>query len=172
MMGTSRQNLTMFRKLCGDAALKNVVLGTTKWNDVRPELGLKRETQLRDTYWKEMIEQGSVIMQVHADSLSAWNIVNRILENKAIDSVLIQTELMELQMNIPQTTAGQELRFTLQQLLELQAETMRQLEEVEEGGEWQRRKQAENQGRIRTTVAQISELKVPISSRMKGWLRL
>ena len=156
----------MFRKLCGDDALKNVVLGTTKWDEVLPEIGQNREVQLRDTYWNEMIQHGSVIMQVRANS--AWKVVDRILENKPIDGILIQNELMKLQMTIPQTSAGRELRFTLQQLLEQQKETMRQLA-AEGGDEWHKRKLYDNQNQIRATVAQISELQ-PINSRLTRWL--
>jgi hypothetical protein len=32
MFGASRKNLTMLNKLCGDDALKNVILATTKWS--------------------------------------------------------------------------------------------------------------------------------------------
>ena len=159
----------MFRKLCGDEALKNVVIGTTKWCDVELEVGQQREIQRRDDLWKEMIQHGSVVMQVHDDS--AWNVVDHILENKAIDSVLIQNELMELRMIIPQTSAGRELRFTLQELLEMQIQTMHQLE-MEENDEWYERKVAENRAQIRATVNQLNELEVPINFRIKRWFNL
>ena len=159
----------MFRKLCGDEALKNVVLGTTKWDDVKLEVGQQREIQLRDDFWKEMIQHGSAIMQVHDDS--AWNVVNHILENETIDSILIQNELMKLRMIIPQTSAGQELRFTLRELLEMQIQTMHQLE-TEENDEWHERKVAENRAQIRATVNQLSELEVPINFRIKRWFNL
>ena len=55
MFETARKNLDMFRKLCGDEALKNVVLGITKWDDVKLEVGRQREIQLRDIFWMEMI---------------------------------------------------------------------------------------------------------------------
>ena len=167
--GSVRKSLAIFRKLCGDEALKNVVIGTTKWDNVKLEVGQQREIQLRDDSWKEMIQHGSVIMQVHDDS--AWNVVDHILKNETIDSVLVQCELMELQMIIPQTSAGQELRFTLQELLEMQIQTMHQLE-MEEKDEWHERKVAENLAAIRATVQQLSELEVPINFRIKKWLNL
>ena len=159
----------MFRKLCGDEALKNVVIGTTKWDDVELEVGQQREIQRRDDLWKEMIQHGSVVMQVHDDSV--WNVVNHILENKTIDSVLIQNELMKLRMIIAQTSAGQELRFTLKEELEVQIQAMHQLE-MEEKDEWHERKVAANRARIRATVNQLSELEVPINFRKKRWLNL
>ena len=152
-----RKDLAIFRKLCGDEALKNVVLGTTKWDDVKLDVGQQREIQLRNNFWKEMIQHGSVIMQVHD---SAWNVVDHILENKTIGSVLIQNELMELRMTIPQTSAGQELRFTLQEELEMQIQRKHQLE-MEDKDEWHESKVAANLAGIRATVKQISELEVP-----------
>lgn len=175
MMGTACKNLKLFRKLCGDEALKTVVLGTTKWDDVLPTVGQYRETQLYEKYWKEMVQHGSVIMRVHADSSSAWEIVDRILGNEGADFVLIQEELVKLQMIIPQTSAGQELRFTLRQLLELQTDMARELEiEGRVGGQDRRlqRELAQTQDQIRVTVHQIDQLKVPVSFRIKGWLRL
>ena len=139
----------MFRKLWGDEALKNVVIGTTKWDDVELDVGQQREIQLRDNFWKEMIQHGSVVMQVHDDS--AWKVVNHILENKTIDSILIQNELMKLRMIIPQTSAGQESRFTLQELLEMHIRRMHQLE-MEENDEWHERKVAKNLAGVRATV--------------------
>ena len=97
MTGTTRKNLDMFRKICGDEALKNVVVGTTKWSYVTPEFGKQRERELQDRYWKGMLRQGSVAMRVHADSTSAWEIVNHILENDRVEFVRIREELLELQ---------------------------------------------------------------------------
>ena len=169
ILGLVQESLDMFRKLCSDEGLKNIVLGTTKWDDMKLEVGQQCEIQLRDGLWKEMIQHRSVIMQVHDDS--AWNIVNHILENETIDSVLIQDELMKLQMIIPQASAGQELHFTLRELLEMQIQRMHQLE-MEENNEWHKRKVAENRAQIHTTVNWLSELEVPINFRIKQWFNL
>lgn len=60
MAGTPLKNLTMFQKICGEKSLKKVVLVTTMWDLLETEaLGIKRERQLRDEYWKKMIELGS-----------------------------------------------------------------------------------------------------------------
>ena len=96
MFGASRKNLETFKKICGNDALKNVVIGTTKWGDVSLEKGQQREQQLKDIYWGEMLQQGSVTMRVHADSSSAWEIVNRILENDAVDLARFQERLQKI----------------------------------------------------------------------------
>ena len=162
MIGTARNNLDMFRKLCGDDALKNVVLGTTKWSDVTSEAGQRREQQLRDTYWKEMLQHGSVIMQVHADSSSAWKIVNRILENDRVEFVRIQEELLELQKIIPETDAGRTLRFTLKELEKhLSAE-----------GNTANTENGQLRQRLDEVRKQIQKLQVPLSERIKRFIGL
>ncbi|KAF8183996.1 P-loop containing nucleoside triphosphate hydrolase protein, partial [Pholiota molesta] len=65
MLGTTRRNLNMFRKLVGDNALKCVVLGTTKWKLVESAVGAKRQEQLETEFWKDMIKAGSQVFSVH-----------------------------------------------------------------------------------------------------------
>ena len=55
-------------------------------------------------------------MRVHADSASAWEIVNHILKNDRIEFVRIQEELLELRRVIPNTDAGKTLLHTLEEL--------------------------------------------------------
>ena len=116
MFGTTRGSLGLFRKLCGDEVLRNVVLGTTRWDDVSLEKGQQREQELKDIYWGEMLQQGSVTMQVHADSSSAWKIVNRILENDAVDFVRFQEAF---QKTISDMEAGK-----LEELVELRKQLL------------------------------------------------
>ena len=113
--GTILKNLDMFKKLCGDDALGNVVLGTTKWSLIhRQETGEQREQQLHDSFWKDMINHGSVIRRVRDDS-SAREILDHILQNKAVESVLIQDEVVDKRIPVPETTAGKTLRYTQEQ---------------------------------------------------------
>jgi hypothetical protein len=51
----------MFQKLCGDDALKNVILVTTMWSQVDVDVGRKREDELHQSseFWKPLIELGA-----------------------------------------------------------------------------------------------------------------
>ena len=114
--GSILKNLDMFKKLCGDDALRNVVLGTTKWSLInRQETGEKREQQLRDSFWKDMINHGSVIRRVGGHRSSAMEILDHILQNKPIESLLIQKEVVDEQKPIPETTAGKTLDYAQKQ---------------------------------------------------------
>ena len=133
MKGTTRRNLDMFQQLCGDKALARVILGTTNWGEVDENVGKMREEQLIKTFWNTMIDSKSKSLRFDKTKGlgSAQVFLNSILdqldfdENKEIlnDNVLrIQNELVELEQRIPETAAGKELRYTLEQLLELQKE--------------------------------------------------
>ena len=170
MFGTIRENLEMFRKLCGDEALRNVVLGTTKWDEVDLEVGQQREQVLKDIHWKEMLQQGSVIMRVHADSASAWEIVNHILKNDRIGFVLTQEELLEFGRRIPETETGRTLLYTLEDLrTRLLAE-----ERTANMGDGQLRQEEleEIRKRMRETTDEIRKLKIPLSKKVKRFFRL
>ena len=154
MSETVHQNFEMFRKLCGDEALRNVVLGTTKWDEVNFEVGQQREQVLKDIHWKEMLQRGSVIMRVLADSASAWEIINHILKNDRIEFVRIQEELLEFGRHIPETDAGRTLLYTLDHL--------------------QARLSAEERTarRMRGNMDEIRMLKVPLSEKVKRFFGL
>ena len=126
MTGTTLRNLDMFHQLCGDKALARVVLGTTNWGEVEEEVGKNRETQLAKTFWKPMTASGSKLLRFNKTEQSAVAFVDAILDRLKSgeeDNVLrIQNELVELERRIPETDAGKELRYTLQQLLEMQKE--------------------------------------------------
>ncbi|KAG0693792.1 P-loop containing nucleoside triphosphate hydrolase protein [Suillus ampliporus] len=81
MFSTSRRNLDMLRRLCGEDAEKNVILVTTKWNDVSPGVGERREQQLKDNFWKEMVKHGSQVTRFDGSHASTWDVINHILAN-------------------------------------------------------------------------------------------
>lgn len=172
MAGTAIRNLEMFKKLCGNDALVNVVLGTTKWGELRPEVGQKREKQLAESFWKDMIQRGSIMMQVHDDASSAWRIVHHILANTSIDFVLIQDELVEHRKALSQTTAGQMLRYTMEELLEQRQKIARQMKE-ENGAipdAWFHQRLSQNRQSIHSALDQMSKLRVPWGTKMKRYL--
>lgn len=171
MIGTSRMNLDMFRKLCGDDALKNVILGTTKWGDVDRETGLRRAKHLAETFWKEMVDHGSIITEVHATDESAWDVINLILHRDSVDCVLVQNEIVDHKMIIPQTTAGQGLRLTLQDALKQQKALNAQLKEekrVKAGDERLQQMLEDNQKRMSSMASQIRLLKATPKRKISG----
>jgi hypothetical protein len=130
---TARTNFDMFRKLCGEEAEAAVIIATTKWSEVTPELGERREAKLCDEDWKEIIRLGLGVRRFEDSQQSAQSIVDVILDRvehkNAVGEVLqIQRELVDLQRYIPETEAGNTLRYTLQQVLEMQGKIVEEIQ--------------------------------------------
>ena len=120
MLGSTLKNLDVFQKLCGKDALKRVVLCTTMWSDICEEEGERRAEQLKEIYWKEMTEGGSIVRKFEDSQKSAWDVIAPIIEGDRIgkmDALQIQEELVEAKKLIPDTEAGRQLRYSLDQLL-------------------------------------------------------
>ena len=49
--GVSVRNFKMFRQLCGDSTLKNVIFVTNMWGKVPKEVGEAREKELAEDYF-------------------------------------------------------------------------------------------------------------------------
>jgi len=140
MKGTTLRNLKMFRRLCGEKALSMVVLGTTNWGEVDMAIGEHREEQLRNNFWRDMIGSGSEIRRFYNTQSSAQAFLDlildknqaRILPSASNDtSLFIQQELVNLQRYIPETAAGTELRYTIQQVLDMQKGNVNSEEEAQ-----------------------------------------
>lgn len=169
MHGTSRKNLVMFSRLCGDSSLDKVILATTKWNKVEEQEGAVREVELQGVFWKRMVSLGSTVTRFTGTHESAWEIIRRILQPRECPlELLIQQELVDLQKLLPETQAGMCLRETLEQLLEEQREMAHRIEgdknmRYDDG---LRAKYEANQKAIRSTLTQIKELKIPLGRRI------
>ena len=169
MQGTSRRYLDVFSRLCGDSALDKVILATTMWDVVKEEEGAERELDLRGMFWKKMISQGSNMFRFTGTYESAWDIVRHILQPRILPlSLLIQQELIDFQKLLPETEAGQCLREALEHILEKQKEMARELKDDQnlQQDDELRREYEDNQTKIRSTLAQIKNLKIPLSRRI------
>ena len=104
---------------------------------------------------------------------NAWEIVDRILDRVENNELQIQRELVELQHLIPETEAGKTLRYTLQQLLEVQKEMAEKLaaraRDAEGGDTHLREKLEDTRAQIGRTLTQVQELKIPLSRRIKNF---
>ncbi|KAJ3557230.1 hypothetical protein NM688_g1580 [Phlebia brevispora] len=147
--GILRRNFNMFRKLCGDDVLQNVVIVTNMWEEVSYECGVARETQLAndDLLFKPALAQGARMLRHYNTVPSARFILSSLLSNVPL-ALRIQRELVDEGKDIADTDAGRALgselvallnkhraelvqvRKELQEMVrECHARTMRELEE-------------------------------------------
>ncbi|KAL9622434.1 MAG: hypothetical protein Q9160_003279 [Pyrenula sp. 1 TL-2023] len=102
----------MIKKLCGDDALKNVILVTTMWDRVSVEEGNMREEQLVGTqeFWGWMMSKGSKTFRHNNTLSSADSPLRHFLPNfKESITLEIQQEMVEEKKTLDQTGAGKAL---------------------------------------------------------------
>ena len=179
--GTARRNLEMFNRLCGDAAMNKVVLGTTKWSRLPRDDGSRREAELKGVYWKEMMDKGSKVKRFLGDRESAWNVLSVFLKQASVHyqdpgqeiNLRIQEEIAVERRIIPETKAGKELRYTMQEFLEMQKMAVALEEEMARGGGSDvDAKLEETRRNLDKLTTQLQDLKVPLSRRVKRFFRL
>ena len=118
----------MFRELCGEKTLKNVVLVTNMWGSVTPQQGAARERQLKDKYFKAAIEKGAELRRYNNDLESGQTILREILGKEPV-VLKIQEELIDVGKDIGETGAVVELR---RGILEVEGNYEREIKELEE----------------------------------------
>ena len=112
MPGTPLKNLAVFRDLCGEDNMKNIILVTTMWDFEDPSVGLKREEELRSTYWKDMIHLGSRTSRFWGTHASAWEIINHLNlggPRQTRQPLQIQREMVDHRMQLQETAAARTL---------------------------------------------------------------
>ncbi|KAF5321119.1 hypothetical protein D9619_000436 [Psilocybe cf. subviscida] len=118
----TKKNLEVFDRLCGGDACKSIVLGTTQWARVPADehkVAGRREQELRDNYWKEMIRKGSAMQRVDdtCTNASPWDLIDTVLLKGISPTLLIQQELMDMDRSLPQTEAAAVLRGRIEELI-------------------------------------------------------
>lgn len=135
MSGISTRNFKMFRQLCGDSTLKNIVIVTNMWGQVSKEVGEAREAELKkeEMFFKSALDKGAVMLRHENTEDSAWNVIRRIMDNHPL-SLRIQRELVDEKREVSQTGAGEEVDGELMLQVRKHRQEMRALEEEMQGG--------------------------------------
>ncbi|KAL4068934.1 hypothetical protein V8B97DRAFT_1970817 [Scleroderma yunnanense] len=114
----SERNLRMFRKLCGDDSLKNVVFVTTMWDKVTLEEGGRLEQDLVSSNgpFRPFLDEGAIMMRYDRTSDSAADIINILLQ-KSPTTLQIVREISEQKMTLQDTAVGAELHNEIRERL-------------------------------------------------------
>jgi len=114
MGGVSTRNFKMFRKLCGETTLKNVVVVTNMWGGVDLGVGERREAELggSDDFFKPALAKGAQMARHENTADSAQRILRLILHNHPLP-LRIQVELVVEGKGVFNTDAGGELNQEL-----------------------------------------------------------
>ena len=169
----------MFGELCGDQAVKKVVLVTTMWDMVQQDTGARRENGLFENYWKTMINYGASTARFSNTPDSAWKIVDLILKEHETEVPPPQEELVDLKRSLNETQAGKTLYSDLQRLLAEQRDTVRSLaEQARDESNLQLAHQLELEADLKRiqndfekTFSEIKNLKVPFGKSLMLFFR-
>ena len=120
----------MFRKLCGDDTLRNVIIVTNMWGEVNPQLGETREAELirEEMFFKPVLDKGAQMARHENTVPSAERIIRLILNNDPLP-LQIQMELVTEGKDISETSAGEELTRELNAQITKYKEELRTLRE-------------------------------------------
>ena len=114
--GISVRNFRMFRQLCGDPTLKNVVLVTNMWGKVTQDRGEARERELTDKHFKAALDKGAQLARHHDTVQSSHDIIRQIMKNDPT-AFQIQRELVDERKSINNTAAGEALGEEINRLI-------------------------------------------------------
>ena len=103
--GISGRNFKMFRELCGDTTLKNVIIVTNMWGQVSKDIDEARENQLSSIFFKPALDKGARMARHNNTIRSTHSIIRRIMENHPV-ALQIQRELVDEHKDIVDTAAG------------------------------------------------------------------
>ena len=126
--GTAVKNFKTLLAMCGDQALRKVVIMTNMWGKVTQEVGIAREQELVSDFFKPALDNGALFVR-HEDTIeSAHNIIRAILDTRGV-TLRIQKEIVDQGKQIGDTAAGKELRRVLDEQV---GKHLKQLQELQE----------------------------------------
>ena len=126
--GIAGRNFKMFRELCGDSTLKNVILVTNMWEGVPQDVGESREEELATNFFKPVLNKGAQLVRHHNTVQSAHDIIRRIMRNRPA-ALQIQRELVDEGKNITDTAAGEVINKELNEYIRRHQAEMKALQE-------------------------------------------
>ncbi|KAM0235914.1 hypothetical protein ACHAP5_009560 [Fusarium lateritium] len=115
MQGSAKKNLVTFKELCGEDALRKVVLASTMWDIVPAEKATKREQELKDTpeFWGWMLSKGSSVHRYNNTTESAREIILTLAGHNTPIATDLQKQMVDEGKRLDETSAGQGLKSEL-----------------------------------------------------------
>ena len=130
MSGTPVKNLRMFRELCGESSLKNVVIVTNMWEGIDRQVGERRQIELmsKANFFEPLLRGGGRMARHENAVASAQEILRLVLYNRPLP-LRIQEELVDEKKDITETGAGEEVNRELNAQIKKHKEEMNALKE-------------------------------------------
>lgn len=170
--GSNVKTFEVFKRICGDGdALKNVLLITSRWNEVDEATGAARERQLRKTFWAYMVARGSCMSRFHGDRSSAISLTSQLMIKPAV-VLQLQHEMIDESKQLHETAAGS---FVDDGLENRREECLREIEKLErlrddlrENDRAMKREVEEDWARNRARLRDTEEQQVSLRRNVAG----
>ena len=129
--GITGRNFNMFRKICGESTLKNVILVTNMWKEDSQDVNEAREKELSGKFFKPVLDKGAQLVRHHNTTESAHDILRKIVKNHP--AVLqIQRELVDERKDIIDTMAGESINAELKAQIRRHQAELKEHREMEQ----------------------------------------
>ncbi|KJA22639.1 hypothetical protein HYPSUDRAFT_644507 [Hypholoma sublateritium FD-334 SS-4] len=155
--GQQGKNLRMFQNLCGTQMYKNVVVMTTFWDQVSPEVGAKREAQLQSNFFKDLAQGGALFMRHDRTPESAAKLLNHVFAKLAPVTAQIQIEMGKEKKSLVDTAAGsvqqQEIERVIAKHKEEITDLKAEMETITQSNIAARRELEEERAKLRQQLA-------------------
>ncbi|KAF4985277.1 hypothetical protein FGRMN_11241 [Fusarium graminum] len=130
MGNTSARNLKLFRKLCGDGNLGNVLLVTNKWEICEEKIAEKRFEELTTGkgFWKVLLQYGASAHRYHNQTGQAMDLIRKLMAKQPI-ALNVQRQLVDEQKSLLDTDVGNVVH---EDLLQLERQNLREMESLKQ----------------------------------------
>jgi hypothetical protein len=103
------RNISTLESMCGVSAMRNVALVTTMWNEVPMDVAQKRERDLFERFWIQMLSNGAKSYRFRDSFNSAWEITDSLLRVPPAPDLHMVVEQVHQNKPLPETKAGMPL---------------------------------------------------------------
>ncbi|KAJ2923135.1 hypothetical protein H1R20_g13959, partial [Candolleomyces eurysporus] len=174
MGAVAKKNLVMFQKMCGEHAYPNVVIVTTRWNEVNTIVAESRESELRskDAFFKSIAEAGAPLMRYGRTEACTQTIIRKALERQPVE-LTIQRQMVVEGKKVAETDAGMRLQVekmdSIEKCKEVLKDLVQQIEVLKEGNDTDGLKGLEGDVReLRDKVRELQEENQRLISRQNS----
>ena len=169
--GMDVRNFGVFRKLCGEQTLKNVVITTNMWDKVTPEDGEARERQLSTQFFKLVVDKGAQFHRHLKTAETAHAVIRAILGSHPL-ALQIQEELVDQHIEFSRTAAGEEIGRALDEhagkLEDKVRELQSELRDAEKREQETRQELEEEIRRLRERLDSVKSESTQLEVRYEG----
>jgi len=177
--GIAGRNFKIFRELCGETSLQNVVLVTNMWGEVPHEVGEARERELASAFLKPALDKGAQIVRHHNTEQSAHDVIRRIANNHPV-VLQIQSEIVDEHKDVANTAAGEAINIELTEetrrhqaaLAAVREEMIQTLELIHEEARQVLREEMRNLEELKWMLTECSEEIASVYTQELEWAKM